>query len=164
MAGVEVKNRFACSTARDVIRECLCAHPDVEVVAECGDGFEAVKAVAERTPGLVFLDVQMPKLSGFEVVELLGREVAVVFTTACDQYALRAFDLHAVDLRARAVRRGSLRGSAVARAGEAEARGGAGSGLEALVADDRQRAAVETALTRGSGLTRRRDVCNYPVS
>jgi two-component system LytT family response regulator len=83
--------------ARAVIREYLRAHPGVEVVAECGNGFEAVKAVAELAPDLVFLDVQMPKLSGFEVVELLGREVPVVFTTAYDQYALRAFEVHAVD-------------------------------------------------------------------
>jgi two-component system, LytTR family, response regulator len=83
--------------ARAVIREYLRAHPDVDVVAECGNGFEAVKAVAELSPDLVFLDVQMPKLTGFEVLELLGRDVPVVFTTAYDQYALRAFDVHAVD-------------------------------------------------------------------
>ncbi|HSC29239.1 MAG TPA: response regulator [Vicinamibacterales bacterium] len=83
--------------ARAVIREYLSTQPDVEVVGECGNGFEAVKAVAELSPDLMFLDVQMPKLSGFEVLELVGRDVAVVFTTAHDQYALRAFDVHAVD-------------------------------------------------------------------
>jgi two-component system, LytTR family, response regulator len=83
--------------ARAVVREYLAAHPDTEVVAECSNGFEAVKAVAERAPDLMFLDVQMPKLSGFEVLELIGREVPVVFTTAYDQYALRAFEVHAVD-------------------------------------------------------------------
>ena len=83
--------------ARAVVREYLAAHPDAEVVAECSNGFEAVKAVAERAPDLMFLDVQMPKLSGFEVLELIGREVPVVFTTAYDQYALRAFEVHAVD-------------------------------------------------------------------
>jgi two-component system LytT family response regulator len=83
--------------ARAVIREYLRAHPGVEIVAECSNGFEAVKAFSELGPDLVFLDVQMPKLSGFEVVELLGRNVPVVFTTAYDQYALRAFDVHAVD-------------------------------------------------------------------
>lgn len=72
-------------------------HPDVDIVAECGNGFEAVKAVSELKPDLMFLDVQMPKLSGFEVLELLGQEVPVVFTTAYDQYALRAFEVHAVD-------------------------------------------------------------------
>jgi two-component system LytT family response regulator len=83
--------------ARTVVREYLKAHPGVEVVAECANGFEAVKAVTELTPDLVFLDVQMPKLSGFEVLELVGRRVPVVFTTAYDQYALRAFEVHAVD-------------------------------------------------------------------
>ena len=83
--------------ARTVIREYLKAHPGVEIVAECGNGFEAVKAVSELAPDLMFLDVQMPKLDGFEVLELLGRSIPVVFTTAHDEYALRAFDVHAVD-------------------------------------------------------------------
>ena len=83
--------------ARAVVREFLKAHPGVAVVAECSNGFEAVKAVSELSPDLMFLDIQMPKLNGFEVLELLGREVPVVFTTAYDEYALRAFDVHAVD-------------------------------------------------------------------
>lgn len=83
--------------ARAVVREYLGAHPGVEIVAECGNGFEAVKAVSELAPDLMFLDVQMPKLSGFEVLELVGRDVPVIFTTAYDQYALRAFEVHAVD-------------------------------------------------------------------
>lgn len=83
--------------ARAVVREFLGAHPGVEVVAECANGFDAVKAVAELAPDLVFLDVQMPKLNGFDVLELIGRSVPVVFTTAYDQYALRAFEVHAVD-------------------------------------------------------------------
>ena len=83
--------------ARGVIREYLAEVNDVEIIAECSNGFEAVKAVAELHPDLMFLDVQMPKLDGFEVLELVGRDVAVVFVTAYDQYALRAFDVHAVD-------------------------------------------------------------------
>ena len=83
--------------ARAVVREYLAAHPGVTIVAECGNGFDAVKAVTELAPDLMFLDVQMPKLDGFEVLELLGRSVPVIFTTAYDQYALRAFDVHAVD-------------------------------------------------------------------
>jgi two-component system LytT family response regulator len=83
--------------ARAVVREYLGAHPGVAIVAECGNGFDAVKAVTELAPDLMFLDVQMPKLDGFEVLELLGRAVPVIFTTAYDQYALRAFDVHAVD-------------------------------------------------------------------
>ena len=70
---------------------------DVEIVAECANGFEAVKAVSELQPDLLILDVQMPKLNGFEVLELVGRDVAVVFVTAYDQYAIRAFEVHAVD-------------------------------------------------------------------
>jgi len=83
--------------ARSVVREYLAAVPGVEVVAECANGFEAVKVVSELHPDLLFLDVQMPKLDGFEVLELVGRDVAVIFVTAFDQYAIRAFDVHAVD-------------------------------------------------------------------
>jgi two-component system, LytTR family, response regulator len=83
--------------ARAVVREFLSRHPGVEVVAECANGFEAVRAAAELSPDLMLLDVQMPKLDGFEVLELVGREVPVVFTTAYDQYAIRAFEVHAVD-------------------------------------------------------------------
>jgi two-component system LytT family response regulator len=83
--------------ARAVLCEFLAAEPNVEVVAECANGFEAVKAVSEKSPDLLLLDVQMPKLDGFEVLDLVGRDVAVVFTTAYDQYALRAFEVHAVD-------------------------------------------------------------------
>ena len=82
--------------ARTVVRE-FAERLGVQVVAECGNGFEAVKAVSELAPDLMFLDVQMPKLDGFEVLELLGRSVPVVFTTAYDQYALKAFEVHAID-------------------------------------------------------------------
>ena len=83
--------------ARAVLREYAGADASLEIVADCGNGFEAVKAVAELKPDLVLLDVQMPKLDGFEVLELLGRDQPVVFITAYDQYALRAFEVHAVD-------------------------------------------------------------------
>jgi two-component system, LytTR family, response regulator len=83
--------------ARHALREMLAAHPEIEVVAECANGFEAVKAVSEMAPDLLFLDVQMPKLDGFEVLELLAPGPAVIFVTAYDQYAMRAFEVHAVD-------------------------------------------------------------------
>jgi two-component system, LytTR family, response regulator len=83
--------------ARGFLKELLGAHPEVTVAAECANGFEAVKAIAETSPELVFLDVQMPKLDGFEVLELIEPGPAVVFVTAYDQYAMRAFDAHAVD-------------------------------------------------------------------
>ena len=83
--------------ARQLLREYLKGEHDVEIVAECANGFEAVKAVSEHKPDLMFLDVQMPKLDGFEVLELVDREVAVVFVTAFDQYAMKAFDAAAVD-------------------------------------------------------------------
>jgi len=85
--------------ARQILREMLQPHPEVEIVGECGNGFDAVKMVPELKPDLLFLDVQMPKLDGFEVLELLGNTdaMAVVFVTAYDQHALRAFEVHAVD-------------------------------------------------------------------
>ena len=83
--------------ARQVLREYLLAHADIEVVAECANGFEAVKAVTELKPDLLFLDIQMPKLNGFEVLELIGTDRAIIFVTAYDEYAIRAFDIHAVD-------------------------------------------------------------------
>lgn len=83
--------------SRQILREFLSAHAEIEVVAECANGFEVVKAAAELKPDLVFLDVQMPKLDGFEVLELLGTDIAVIFVTAYDSYAIRAFEVHAVD-------------------------------------------------------------------
>lgn len=83
--------------ARLVLRELIQSHPEIEVLAECGNGFEAVKSVAEHKPDLIFLDVQMPKLSGFDVLELIDPDTAVIFVTAYDQYAMRAFEVHAVD-------------------------------------------------------------------
>ena len=87
--------------AREYLRELLAAHPYIRVVAEAANGFEAVKSITETSPDVVFLDVQMPKLDGFEVLELIGQgsqhPPVVVFVTAYDQYAVKAFDAHAVD-------------------------------------------------------------------
>ena len=83
--------------ARSLVREYLKESTDVEIVAECTNGFQAVKAVTELKPDLLLLDIQMPRLDGFEVLDLIGRETNVIFITAYDQYAIRAFDVHAVD-------------------------------------------------------------------
>jgi two-component system LytT family response regulator len=83
--------------ARGVLREYLGAHADVDIVGECANGFEAVKAIAELQPDLVFLDIQMPKLNGFEVLELAGRATRTIFVTAFEQYAIKAFEVHAID-------------------------------------------------------------------
>jgi len=85
--------------AREGVRTQLLREPEVEIVAECGDGLEAVETIRELSPDLVFLDVQMPGMDGFEVVQTLGVEAmpAVVFVTAYDKYALQAFEVNAVD-------------------------------------------------------------------
>ena len=83
--------------ARQLLREYARETGGVEIVAECANGFDAVKAIAESKPDLLLLDVQMPKLDGFEVLELIDPPPAVIFVTAYDQYAMRAFDAHAVD-------------------------------------------------------------------
>jgi two-component system, LytTR family, response regulator len=85
--------KLACQYLTELLQD----HPDIQVVAECRNGFEAVKAVAEHEPDLLFLDIQMPKLNGFEVLELIEHPPAVVFVTAYDQYAQKAFDAHALD-------------------------------------------------------------------
>lgn len=83
--------------ARRLVREFLRPHADIEVAAEVGHGLDAARALTDLKPDLVFLDIQMPKLTGLEVLELTGRRDGVIFTTAYDQHAMRAFELHAVD-------------------------------------------------------------------
>lgn len=83
--------------ARHLVREYLRPHADIEIVGESEHGLDAVRDITALNPDLIFLDIQMPKLSGLEVLELTGRRSGVIFTTAYDQYALQAFDLHAVD-------------------------------------------------------------------
>ena len=83
--------------ARQLLREYISEHHDIEVAGECANGFDAVKAIQDLKPDIVFLDVQMPKLDGFEVLELIQTTAAIVFVTAYDQYAAKAFDAAAVD-------------------------------------------------------------------
>jgi two-component system LytT family response regulator len=83
--------------ARDVVKHYLKSYPDIEIVAECSDGFEGLKAIAQHQPDLIFLDIQMPKISGFEMLELVEKHPAVIFTTAFDEFAIKAFEVNAVD-------------------------------------------------------------------
>jgi len=83
--------------ARTLLKEYLKAYPDIAIVQECNDGFEGVKAIAQQQPDLIFLDIQMPKINGFEMLELIDSPPAVIFTTAFDDYAIKAFEAHAID-------------------------------------------------------------------
>ncbi|HEV8284677.1 MAG TPA: LytTR family transcriptional regulator DNA-binding domain-containing protein [Chitinophagaceae bacterium] len=83
--------------ARSIVKEYLQKHPELEIVQECNDGFEGVKAIQQHQPDLIFLDIQMPKINGFEMLELLDQPPAVIFTTAFDEYAIKAFEAHAID-------------------------------------------------------------------
>jgi two-component system, LytTR family, response regulator len=83
--------------ARSIVQEYLLHHPQLELVQECGDGFEGLKAIMQHKPDLIFLDIQMPKITGFEMLELIEQPPSVIFTTAFDEYAIKAFESHAVD-------------------------------------------------------------------
>lgn len=83
--------------ARNLIKEYLQSHAELNIIAECENGFEGIKAIAQHKPDLIFLDIQMPKINGFEMLELLTETPSVIFTTAFDQYALKAFDTQAID-------------------------------------------------------------------
>jgi two-component system LytT family response regulator len=83
--------------ARSVVKEYLQKHPELILAEECGDGFAGVKAIQQHKPDLIFLDIQMPKINGFEMLELIEEPPAVIFTTAFDEYAIKAFESHAVD-------------------------------------------------------------------
>src|ERR1700704_3696579 len=83
--------------ARSIVKEYLQKHPQLQLAAECSDGFEGLKAIQQYQPDLIFLDIQMPKINGFEMLELLEQTPAVIFTTAFDEYAIKAFEAHAID-------------------------------------------------------------------
>ncbi len=83
--------------ARSIVKEYLQSYADVDVVAECSDGFEGMKAINQHEPELIFLDIQMPKINGFEMLELIENPPAVIFTTAFDEFAIKAFELNVTD-------------------------------------------------------------------
>ncbi|HEX7016514.1 MAG TPA: response regulator [Cyclobacteriaceae bacterium] len=83
--------------SREIVKSYLQGYPDFEVVEECNDGFEGVKAIQQHRPDLIFLDIQMPKINGFEMLELVDDPPAVIFITAFDEYAIRAFEANATD-------------------------------------------------------------------
>jgi len=83
--------------ARSMVKEYLQSYPDISILQECNDGFEGVKAITQHKPDLIFLDIQMPKINGFEMLELLDTPPSVIFTTAFDEYAIKAFEAHAID-------------------------------------------------------------------
>ncbi|HVN58360.1 MAG TPA: LytTR family transcriptional regulator DNA-binding domain-containing protein [Bacteroidales bacterium] len=85
------------SPARDILKHYLKDFPDVEIIAECADGFSGLKTITELKPDLIFLDIQMPRLTGFEMIEVMTEKPAVIFTTAYDQFALKAFEMNALD-------------------------------------------------------------------
>jgi two-component system LytT family response regulator len=118
--------------ARLVLREYLELEPGVEIVAECANGFEAVKAVSETKPDVLITDIQMPKLDGFEVLDLVGRETNVIFATAYDEFALKAFEVHAIDYLLKPFSRGRLSEAIQrARARVGSAAGAAGAARQA---------------------------------
>ncbi len=83
--------------ARSIVKEYLQSFTEIDLVQECNDGFEGIKAILQQEPDLIFLDIQMPKINGFEMLELVEQPPAVIFTTAFDEYAIKAFENHAVD-------------------------------------------------------------------
>lgn len=85
------------SPARDLLRYYLKDHSDIEIIAECPDGFTGLKTITDLKPDLIFLDIQMPKLTGFEMLELIEEKPEIIFTTAYDEFAIKAFELNAAD-------------------------------------------------------------------
>jgi len=133
--------------ARNLLREYLEEVPGVTVVAECANGFEAVKAVTEHQPDLMLLDIQMPKLDGFEVLELLERDLPVIFVTAHDEHALRAFEVHAVDYLLKPFNAKRL-AEALSRARERMARGVLPPVEEVIASARPERGCLERILVR----------------
>ena len=131
--------------ARHLICEYLQGHADIEIVGECENGLDAVKQIGALAPDLVFLDIQMPRLTGLEVLELTGRRSGVIFTTAYDEHAIKAFELHAVDYLLKPFSKARF-DDALARARTLHAPASLAPALDALVA--RKTAPLERILIR----------------
>jgi two-component system LytT family response regulator len=131
--------------ARHLIREYLQGHADIQIVGECENGLEAVRQIGALSPDLVFLDIQMPRLTGLEVLELTGRRAGVIFTTAYDEHAIKAFELHAVDYLLKPFSKARF-DDALARARALRAHETPAPALDALVA--RRTAPLERILVR----------------
>ena len=131
--------------ARRLIREYLQGHADIDIVGECENGLDAVKQIGALQPDLVFLDIQMPRLTGLEVLELTGRRAGVIFTTAYDEHAIKAFELHAVDYLLKPFSKARF-DDALARARTLHAPAAPAAGIDALVA--RRTAPLERILIR----------------
>ncbi len=131
--------------ARHLIREYLQGHADIEIVGECENGLDAVRQIGALAPDLVFLDIQMPRLTGLEVLELTGRRAGVIFTTAYDEHAIKAFELHAVDYLLKPFSKARF-DDALARARTLHAPASPAPALDALIA--RKTAPLERILIR----------------
>ena len=131
--------------ARHLIREYLQGHADIEIVGECENGLDAVRQIGALAPDLVFLDIQMPRLTGLEVLELTGRRAGVIFTTAYDEHAIKAFELHAVDYLLKPFSKARF-DDALARARALHAPASPAPALDALIA--RKTAPLERILIR----------------
>ena len=94
--------------ARSIVKEYLNAYPSFEIAAECNNGYEGVKAIQQHKPDLIFLDIQMPKINGFEMLELVEESPSVIFTTAYDEFAIKAFEANAVDYLLNRARRNEV--------------------------------------------------------
>ena len=136
--------------ARAILAEYLGEYPQFLIAGECANGYEAVKAVAELEPDLLFLDIQMPKLDGFEVLELLDVKPKVVFVTAYDEYAVRAFEVHALDYLLKPFTAERF-ATVVARAEQA-VRGSVSQPLGSAAADARPRPLQRIAFKEGAAI------------
>ncbi|HOO98905.1 MAG TPA: LytTR family transcriptional regulator DNA-binding domain-containing protein [Bacteroidales bacterium] len=97
--------------AREILKHYLRDYPELDIIAECADGFSGLKTITEMKPDLVFLDIQMPRLTGFEMIEVMTEKPVIIFTTAYDQFAIKAFEMNAIDYLLKPYPKERLRGA-----------------------------------------------------